>query len=450
VSKHLPVVWSEGMLLSPQHLQQWDRYVHHLVGERFRATQPFEWGLTRLELDREAVRNGRLAVIEARGVFPDGTPFAVPEDDPAPAPRSVEGHFGAKQESILVHLGLPSARPGRPELGAASEPGTPMPRFAPESFEIADRNTGSDERAVTMARRNLVLLFPDEALADHDVVPIAEMVRTSDGSYSIRDSYVPPCLSIGASEALMRQLRAELEMLVAKSNTLGDMRRQRGGIADFSSTDTMSFGMLQAVNGSIPMLSHFVAQRRAHPEQAYLGLSALAGALCTFSPDQHAKDLPAYDHRGLAGTFGGLHSFLSRLLEIQAQSKAVRIDLEKMDGSRYVGRIQDPRLLEPASKLFLGVRAEVEEQKLVTELPEMVKIASLDKIDFLISRALRGVPVNFLRVPPAGLPVKASYVYFQLDSSSEAWETVKGAKNVAIFVPPEFPGLALELLGLRE
>jgi type VI secretion system protein ImpJ len=438
------------MLLSPQHLQQWDRYVHHLVGERFRAAHPFEWGLTLLEIDRDALRNGRLALVEARGVFPDGTPFAVPTDDAAPAPRAIEGRFGARQESLLIHLGLPAGRPGRPELGTLSEPGGPMPRFAPETVEMQDSNTGADERAITTARRNLVLLFPDDALADHDVIPIAEIVRTSDGGYALREAYVPPCLSIGASETLVRQLRTELEMLITKSNTLGDMRRQRGGVADFSSSDTMNFWMLQTVNSAIPLLSHYLAHRRAHPEQVYVALAALTGTLCTFSPDLNPKDLPVYDHRALATTFGAIHATLARLLELQAASKAVRIELEQKDASLYVGRIQDPRLLEPNAALYLGVRAEVEEQRLVTELPAKMKIASLDKIDFLIANALRGVPVNFVRVPPAALPVKASFLYFQLDSNSDAWETIKGAKNVAIFAPPDFPGITLELLGLRE
>jgi type VI secretion system protein ImpJ len=438
------------MLLSPQHLQQWDRYVHYLVGERLRAVQPFEWGLTALELDRDALRNGRLAVVEARGVFPDGTPFAIPAEDAAPAPRAIEGHFGARQESVLVSIGLPALRPGRPGLGVAGEPGAPMPRHAPETVEMADSNTGGDERPTTIARRNLVLLFPDEALADHESIPVAEIVRTSDGGYAVRESYVPPCLSIGASDSLMRQLRTELEMLITKSNTLGDMRRQRGGVADFSSSDTMNFWMLQTVNSAIPVLSHFIAHRRAHPEQVFIALSTLAGTLCTFSPDLHPKDLAGYDHRALATSFAGIHATLARLLELQAASKAVRIDLEKKDGSLYVGRIQDPRLLEPNAALYLGVRAEVEEQRLVTELPAKMKIASLDKIDFLIANALRGVPANFVRVPPAALPVKASFLYFQLDSNSDAWETVKGAKNVAIFAPPDFPGIALELLGLRE
>jgi predicted component of type VI protein secretion system len=55
-----------------------------------------------------------------------------------------------------------------------------------------------------------------------------------------------------------------------------------------------------------------------------------------------------------------------------------------------------------------------------------------------------------VRVPPAALPVKGQFVYFQLDPSNELWEGIKGAKNLAFYLPPEYPGLTLELLGLRE
>ena len=96
MSRNSPVVWSEGMLLAPQHLQQFDRYVQRLIAERFRAAHGFDTGFTALDLDAQALRNGRLELRAARGVFPDGTPFATPEEDPLPPARSIEGHFKIK------------------------------------------------------------------------------------------------------------------------------------------------------------------------------------------------------------------------------------------------------------------------------------------------------------------------------------------------------------------
>jgi type VI secretion system protein ImpJ len=117
MSQNRRVVWSEGMLLAPQHFQQWDRYVHHLVRERFRGVRAFDWGFLQLEVDQEALRNGRIALAAAKGVMPDGTPFAMPDDDALPPARSFDGHFGPKMDALQVSLGLPAARLGRPQLG---------------------------------------------------------------------------------------------------------------------------------------------------------------------------------------------------------------------------------------------------------------------------------------------------------------------------------------------
>src|SRR5262249_27632180 len=161
-----------------------------------------------------------------------------------------------------------------------------------------------------------------------DHLPIAEITRTSEGSYALRESYVPPCLSIGASEALARLLRVIHEMLIAKSTVLGDQRRQRGGIADFSAQDTANAMLLYTVNARIPALSHAMTHRGEHPEDVYLELMELAGQLSAFSDKLHPRDLPPYDHRALTQTFTRVESVLRDLLEIQPVDKATRIVLE--------------------------------------------------------------------------------------------------------------------------
>jgi type VI secretion system protein ImpJ len=450
VSERRPVVWSEGLLLSPQHLQQNDRALRHLVAQRFRMADGFDWGLTRLAIDAEAVRNGRVVLTGAAGVLPDGTPFALPDDDPLPPQRTIEGHFDAKQDFVTLYLGLPSASASRAQLGDGVTPGAPGPRFAADTAELPDDNNAQSARPVEVQRRHFQVLFPDDALGEHDSLPIAELVRTPEGAYALRDTYVPPCLSIGASEALLRQIRVLNEMLIGKSTTLGDQRRQRGGIADFSSQDTANAILLYTVNACIPALAHALLHRSASPEQVYMELVELAGQLCAFSDKLHPRDLPAYDHRALTATFGRLETSLRDLLEIQPVDRATRIVLENKGAGMWTGRIADERLVAPGAGLYLGVRADQEEQRLAADLPGKIKIASLDKIDFLIANALRGVPLIYQRVPPSSLPIKNSYLYFQLDPNGDAWETVRAAKNVAIYMPPDVPNVSMELLGLRD
>ena len=72
MSERRPVVWSEGLLLSPQHFQQADRAMRHMVAQRFRMAHSFDWGLAHLSIDAEAIRNGRVVLTGASGVLPDG------------------------------------------------------------------------------------------------------------------------------------------------------------------------------------------------------------------------------------------------------------------------------------------------------------------------------------------------------------------------------------------
>ncbi len=122
------VVWSEGMFLRPQHLQQHDRYVETLVDGRCRSLLAGGWGFSELRLDQSLLAQGKLAILGARGVLPDGTPFDIPGDDLAPAPLTVDGGL----RDALVYLALPLKRAGVrdtveegevPRWGALYQPG---------------------------------------------------------------------------------------------------------------------------------------------------------------------------------------------------------------------------------------------------------------------------------------------------------------------------------------
>ena len=70
VSKPL---WSEGMLVRPQHLQQYDRWIEHVIEGRAGALTLFGWGLRRLTLATELLPLGTFAVHAIGAVLPDGT-----------------------------------------------------------------------------------------------------------------------------------------------------------------------------------------------------------------------------------------------------------------------------------------------------------------------------------------------------------------------------------------
>src|SRR5690606_25430284 len=87
------VIWTKGVLLTPQHLQTQDRFLEDLLAFRLGAHAFCPWGFTRLEIDREALAGGSLALSAAAGLFPDGVPFDIPGADAAPAPKALEPHW---------------------------------------------------------------------------------------------------------------------------------------------------------------------------------------------------------------------------------------------------------------------------------------------------------------------------------------------------------------------
>ena len=57
------VVWSEGMLLQPQHLQQSERHADHARHLLLRSTSPYAWGFAEIEIDSAALALGTILLI---------------------------------------------------------------------------------------------------------------------------------------------------------------------------------------------------------------------------------------------------------------------------------------------------------------------------------------------------------------------------------------------------
>ncbi len=442
------VVWNEGILLTPQHFQQQDRYHEERGSELFRVAQPLNVGFTRIELDEDAIQNGQVLVRAAAGVLPLGAPFSAPDRDPAPIGRSLEGAFGLRETVFQLHLGIRVHRPGQSELDAAGA--ADDSRFRRGATSLLDSTTGATERLIDTADLQLRVLFPGDDIGDYEALPLAQVVRKPEGGFSYRAEYIPPCLSIAAAPQVQRILRKLVEILVAKSTELSDRRRASGkGASEFGRDDTAGFWLLGAVNGAIPVLSHHLRAAHAHPEDLYLDLAGLAGALTTMS-DLSVREIAPYDHLMPETAFADLAQRIPRMLETVLPRHYTRIPLTKRDEAILTGKITDDRILEPTVAWYLGVYAHAPAVEVQNALPNVMKIGSADSIDTLVALALTGVGLRFTQNLPSSLPIQGGYVYFQLDKIGDAWDMIAGSRGVAIFCPPEFPGLQLELIAVRE
>jgi predicted component of type VI protein secretion system len=137
------VIWSEGLFLQPQHFQQQDRYVERYVETRCQALIPHSWGFTELELERDFLSIGKFGLRRAAGVFPDGTPFRMPDDDPLPTPLDVR----TTDRDQLLFLAVPLRRPGEMEVDrAAAVDG--LARHGVRELEARDASSGATATAL--------------------------------------------------------------------------------------------------------------------------------------------------------------------------------------------------------------------------------------------------------------------------------------------------------------
>jgi len=451
----LGVVWQEGMLLSPQHFQQMERAQHQRLTQRFRFSEPFGYGLSAVQLDEQALLHGRFSLLRVAGVLPDGTPIDTELADALPAPRDIAKWFEGQRDSLLVSIGLPIQRRGEPLSSPVAGDSIPGPRYIMHQAVLADDLVQGVDRELSLARRNLVLLFPDEALSQHDVLPVAEVVRSTSG-YAIRDPfdgaadpYIPPVMSLEGSRSLHGKVRRMLNLLLDRSRELGEARTKRGSVAEFGRSDTVYFWQLHSVNTYIPLLRHFVENPRVHPEPVFLALATLAGELCTVNTQISARELPLYEHGALGGCFGQLCRILEQLLRETVPVRGKRVELITKPGPIQVGQLSEAKLVDGSTRLFLGVsHPEMSRQQVQATFALRAIVASERTVLGLMAAALPGLRLLPPEQVPAGTPSHGvGWDYFELDRSHELWREIASSRDVAVYLPPEFVGSKLDLVG---
>ena len=435
------VLWSKGVLLTPQHLQIQDRFLEDTAEFRISSLSSFPWGFTHLEIDREALAEGSLVLSRATGLFRDGLPFDIPDSDPAPPPRPLEGLFAPDQSELTFHLAIPERRSGERTIAIDGESrDTP---FIARAVRRRDENTGLSEKPIMVAEKNFRLASGNEYLEGSVTLPVARVRRAGTGQLELDPDFVPPVLAIDASPHLAAIARRLVELLTAKSNSLSKIRRERGkGLANFGVSDVANFWLLYSTNRYLPEVRHLLELRRAHPERLYASMLGLAGALTTFSSTIHPTQLPEYDHDDLSTCFGRLDVALRELLETVVPAQHVSIPLTETRPSIHAAAIDQDRYLA-SKEIFLAVSAPGVDADRIARL---IKVTSGDRVDHLVNQAVGGLGLRHVVEPRNEVPVKLDYRYYALEQSGPEWDSIRRARNLAVYVPAEISGPRLELV----
>jgi type VI secretion system protein ImpJ len=439
-----PVLWTKGVLLTPQHLQAQDRYHESTLAFQVGALAFCPWGVSRLSFDFEALSGGSLVVTTATGRFPDGLLFDVPAGGPTPAPKLVGESFGPDQRSLLVSLAVPEYRPGARNVARSADHA--VTRWHADELMVRDETTGLTERPIQVAPPTLRLLVEGESTDGFVSMPIARILRSNTGELSFDPAFIPPCLDLSANDALMGIARRLLERLSAKSGSLSGSRRQRSQtVADFSVTDVASFWLLYTLNTHLPAVRHLHDVRRGHPSLLWEAMLAIVGALSAFATSADARTLPVYDHLRLGEGFAELERRLYELLDGAVVDAAVSLPLKPVRPTLHAVAIEQTTWLD-APQWFLAVSSSVRQQELIPKVLHGCKVGSADVVDTLIRQALPGIELAHVSTPPSAVPVKLDFQYFAIRKAGGAWDAISRARNLAVYVPAELVDARFELV----
>jgi len=451
MSVHSKVVWSEGLFLQPHHFQQQDRYFERVVETTCRALIPYAWGLTEFELDREALSVGKIAIRRAAGIFEDGTPFSMPDDDPLPAPIDIDPQ--ARDQIVYLALALrrqDALEVGRPNgQGDAETARDDLVRRDAREQEVRDATSSSGGAATVEvgALRSRILLARDGTGA-YTCIPIAHLVERRAGQrVLLEEKFIPTVL----------QLRGAANLVSFTTHVLGKLRQRADAFSQrvvatsrSAGAELAEFLMLQVLNRYEPLLAHYVAAGHPHPEVLYQVFASMVGELSTFTAtSRRPPALPAYQHGRLRETFEPLMRELEHVLDHAFDRSAVLIPLELKKFGIRIAKVDNPELYKSAM-FVLAAKSDNPSEELRRQFPAQLKIGPIDEISELVNRALPGVPVHALPTPPPEIPFHAGFVYFELNQTHESWKRLSSANGIALHVSGEFPGLAMEFWAIRQ
>lgn len=430
------VVWSEGLLMAPQHLQQLDLYHERLLALRLDAISHLNWGVLSIELDRSALGAARVQLNRFRGVLPDGVVLDLEPGDPElPATRPIGEHFPHTQQALSLFLSLPREREGVDNFAGN---GARTVRYRLSKRTVRDMTDAQHSVELAFAERSPVLMFGDEALDDYVSIKIAEIVRDDGGGLAVLDPYIPPCLRIDASPFLIAGMRRLLQAMIARHKGLSEARRQSSAsTVEFTASDVTRYLLLSTINSFTPLLSHIIDAGDVSPRQAYLTLTQLAGQLCTFSVDADPTRLPKFVYTDLRSTFEELFARITALLLSTVGEHVVAVPLQAQDDGMHLSKLEDERIAQ-CDRFLISVKTDLPEPQVAAQVPQLAKLASWSDIHNILTASTPGAAVQVTYRPPPEIPIKAGLVYFVITTDNAYWRKIVAERKLAVYLPPFF------------
>ena len=438
------VIWQEGMLLRPQHLQHNDRYYDQQLKLRTQLLGAHAWVFFTLEIDLQYLNMGKVVVSQASGILPDGSLF---ELSGTLEPLVLE--VSEKTVGQAIYLALPLVTGNHVEARGAQQPEV-LARYIRCEADVFDSNAGEDSRCRINCGRPDFRLLASEQQSDHLYVKlkVAHVSGcTSDGVVSLDPDFIPTFIHLQGSGYLLSCLKEVISLLASRGDAIAERIRSNGKVGG---TEVGDFLMLQLINRSELVLRHYLDLTQVSPEALYCNLLSILGELSTFASDSKRPRLEGrYQHGDQGASFRRLMEAVRSVLSMVLEQHAVELVLQPRQYGVLVCPVGDLKLLGSAT-FVLAASAHCDGDELRHRLPTHMKIGPVERIRELVNLHLAGIRIRPLPVAPRQIPFHASNTYFMLELSARDVAQLEHSGGFAFHVAGDFAELKLKFWAIRN
>lgn len=435
------VAWSDGLFVKPHHFQQQTRYLENLAQRYASGSEAHNFGFHQLILNEELLSLGKVAVVNASGIMPDGTVFDIPGNDVSPPVLDISEGLTANE---IIYLCVPLMIDGGIEVDKNRKSTTGVgARYVTDEIAVRDNTVQAGElAAIDIARACPVLLPGSQDLSAYSKLAVARIVdKTGEGAIVIDKGFYPTMLSISAAPSLRRFLGELADGVEQRAATIAGRigKPDQNGVAEVA-----DFLLLRGLNSMSPLLRHYVRMSMVHPRPVYELLLQIIGELSTFlNESKICPDLPVYDHALPHQCWPTVTQHLRQLVTATLVANAIPLPHEHKLHGYVVAPVHERELIRTA-EFVLAVKANVPQERLHRDFVAQSKISSIEKIRELVHKQLPGIPLRLMPVAPRQLPYHAGYSYFALERSSPRWGHLENSDGFAFHIAGEFPELELQ------
>lgn len=437
------VIWQEGMLLRPQHLQHNDRYYQQQLN-RTRLLAADAWGFLSLELDVQYLDLGKVVVSQASGMLPDGSLF---ELSAAMEPLVLQVAPNVGRQGI--YLALPLATGNQVETRRPEQLEV-LARYVGCEVQARDANAGGESECQLACARPDLRLVAGEPHGDPlwVTLKVAQVLDcTQEAGVTLDAEFVPTFIFLPERGYLASCLTEVLSLLASRGDAIAARIRGNGGAAG---TQVGDFLMLQLINRTELVLRHYASQPRVRPQTLFRELLAILGELSTFANDSKRCHLDLhYQHSDQGGAFRGLMESLRGVLSMVLEQHAIELALQQRQYGVLVCPVSDLKLLGSAT-FILAASAQCDGEELRNRLPAHLKVGPVERIRELVNLHLAGIRVRPLPVAPRQIPFHADKTYFILELSARDIAQLEQSGGFAFHASGEFAELQLTFWAIRN